>query len=83
MEMIVRQISDLVQGSVVSQQRYLNETPEDILEVLRLILGNCTDFMRREGTPISQGSISLEKLTLSYPGMAGHLEVILGRQNEK
>ena len=83
MEMIVRQISDLVQGSVVSQQRYLNETPEDILEVLRLILGNCTDFMRREGTPISQDSISLEKLTLSYPGMAGHLEVILGRQNEK
>ena len=83
MEMIVRQISDLVPGSVVSQQRYLNETPEDILEVLRLILGNCTDFMRREGTPISQDSIRLEKLTLSYPGMAGHLEVILGRQNEK
>ena len=83
MDMIVRQTSDLVQGRIVSQRQYHDETPEDILGVLRLILHNCTDFLRQEGTPIRQDTISLNKLTLSYPGMAGLIEVIVGSQNEK
>ena len=66
--MIVRQISDLVEGTVVGERKYSYERPRDILEVLRLMLRNCADFMRSEGIPISQDTIELHKLTLGYPG---------------
>ena len=73
---IQTQKSDLVEGAVVSERVYDNENPADIVEVLGLVLSNCTDFLGGEGTVISQDTIELDKLTLKYPGMAGVIEVI-------
>ena len=50
--------------------------------MLRLILRNCADYMKHAGTPIVQDSIELQKLTLSYPGLVGVIEVTFPNQSE-
>ena len=77
--MTIRQISDLVEGSVVSQHEYQSEAPQTFEGVMQLVLARCTDFMNREGIPVEQQqSMVLEKVTLRYPRMAGYIEVIPG-----
>ena len=80
--MRLRQVSDLVEGTVVGQREYLYEPPSNILGMLRLILNNCSEFMKREGIPISQDSIELQKLVFTYPRMAGYIEVDVGSSKE-
>ena len=82
MEMTIRQLSNLIEGAVVSECEYRNDDPENIMAVFRLILNNCADYMNGQGIPIIQESVSLERLTFSYPGVAGVLEVVLGTQPE-
>ena len=80
MRMTVRQISDLLEGEVVGERKYCDDPPTEITGVLRLILRNCSDYMKREGITINQDTIELEKLTLRYQGMAGVIEVIVGSE---
>ena len=80
--MRLRQISNLVDGSVVGEREYCYEPPSDILGMLRLMLDSCSEFMKREGIPISQNSIELQKLVFTYPGMAGYIEVEMGSSND-
>ena len=60
----------------------LPPAPDDILGALRLILGNLSDAIKHEGIPIIQGNLKLTKLTFEYPGMAGKIEVIIGKQTD-
>ena len=78
MEMLLRQISDLQEGEIVSEQEFDDETPADIHDVLALVLRNCTQYLRKEERPITQNSIKLDKIVLSYPGVAGVIEVTFG-----
>ena len=82
MDMTIRQLSDLVAGNVVKEQEYSSENPQDIVGVLRLVLHNCSDFLRSEGIEPVQDSIELRKLTMTYPGLAGILEIIFGEEGE-
>ena len=82
MRMTVRQISDLLEGEVVGERKYCDDPPTEITGVLRLILRNCSDYMKREGITINQDTIELEKLTLRYQGMAGVIEVIVGSEKK-
>ena len=58
-KMTIRQISDLVKGDVVSECVYSYEPPSSghITDMILLILRNCSDYLRREGVPVSQSSI--------------------------
>ena len=78
MKMLISQISDLQEGNVVGEQEFDDESPADIQDVLALVLRNCTQYLRKEERPITQTSIKLEKLVLSYPGVAGVIEVTFG-----
>ena len=53
MRMTVRQISDLLEGEVVGERKYCDDPPTEITGVLRLILRNCSDYMKREGITIN------------------------------
>ena len=57
--MIIRQFSDLVEGSLVGERECSYNDPRDIQGVLRLVLRNCSDFMNTEDIPITQDSITL------------------------
>ena len=82
MDMTIRQLSDLVEGSVVSERKFSGGSPSDMGDVLRLILANCADLLRTEELAIVQDSIELKKMVFSYPGVAGVIEVLFdGRQD--
>ena len=83
MRMILRQVSGLMEGGVVSEREYEDAAPGDIVGVLQLILDNCTDFMRSQDIPITQGDVTLKQLTLRYPGFAGVIEVHFRKPEEK
>ena len=67
---------------MVGEGEYHYEPPSSgsIEDMLLLMLRNCADYMRQEGIPIEQDSIKLEKLTLSYLGLAGVIEVVFEGQ---
>lgn len=76
MRMTVRQYSSLIEGEVVAERHYSSDTPGDIADVLRLILANCSDFIRQEGVTLHQDALELKKIEFTYPGVAGKLEVL-------
>ena len=53
MRMTIRQFSELVEGEVVAERQYSAEDPADITGVLRLILNNCSDFIKQEEIPLN------------------------------
>ena len=75
MRMTIRQFSELVKGEVVAERQYSAENPDDVMGVLRLILHNCSDFIKEEGIPLNQDAIQLKKMEFTYPGVAGRIEV--------
>ena len=75
MRMVFRQVTDLAEGGMVSEREYEAPNPEDLLGVLRLVMDNCSDFIRSEGASINQDNITLKQLTFRYPGVAGVIEV--------
>ena len=78
MRMTIRQFRELVEGEVVAERQYSAEDPADITGVLRLILNNCSDFIKQEEIPLNQDVIDLKKMEFTYPGVAVRLEVLLG-----
>lgn len=73
----VRQLSDLVSGTVVSEYDYEYEPPptKEISDILVLILQACKGLMKSEGIEIVQDSLDLERIVFKYPGVAGEIEV--------
>ena len=69
---------------MVGEREYYYEPPSSghVSDIILLVLRNCADYMRQEGIPIEQDSIELDKFTLSYPGLAGIIEVIFEDQSE-
>jgi hypothetical protein len=74
--MTVRQYSDLIEGEVVAEHQYSSDDPRDLIGVVRLILHNCSDFIKQEDLALHQDAIQLEKMEFTYPGVAGRLEVL-------
>ena len=75
MEMTFKQITDLIQGETVTEKTFHDDPLKEFLGLIRLMLRNCRTFMQTEGITPPQGSITLEKLTLRLPGMAGVIQV--------
>ena len=76
MRMTIRQFSDLIEGEVVAERQYSADDPGDVTGALRLVLRNCSDFIRLEDIPLHQDAIQLKKMEFTYPGVAGRLEVL-------
>ena len=74
--MTIRQLSELVEGEIVAEREYADVTPSDILDVLRLMLANCSDFIKDEGIPLRQEQLELKVLEFTYPGVAGRIQVL-------
>ena len=51
MRMTIRQYSDLIEGEVVAEGQYSADDPGDAIDVLRLVLHNRSDFIKRELPP--------------------------------
>ena len=79
--MTIRQVSRLDKDHVVSEQRYQYPIPDseedrDITDVLRLMLKNISDFIRREEIPLDRGdALEVEKIVCKYPSVSGVIEV--------
>ena len=76
MRMTIRQYSDLIEGDVVAERQYFADNPGDVIDVLRQILRNCSDFIRQEEIALLQDAIELKRMEFKYPGIAGRLEVL-------
>ena len=76
MRMTIRQFSDLIEGEVVEKRQYSSGDPGDVTDIIRLVLHNCSDFLKQEEIPIHQTAIELKKMEFTYPGVAGRLEVV-------
>ena len=76
MRMTIRQYSDLIEGEVVAEGQYSADDPGDAIDVLRLVLHNRSDFIKREEIPLHQDALQLKKMDFTYPGVAGRLEVL-------
>ena len=72
----------MVAGNVVREREYSSQNPANIVGVLSLVLANCSDFLRVEGIELAQDNIKLESLTMTYPGLAGTLEIVLGEPDK-
>ena len=84
MKMVIRQTRLCLQeGEVVGEQASEDKTPAEIMGVFRLILANCSKYLKDEDISITQESLELEKLVFKYPGAAGVIEVPFGEPNEK
>ena len=75
MQMTIRQFSGLIEGEVVAERHYVSDDPGDVVGALRLVLQNCSSFIKQEEIPLDRDSIKLKKLEFTYPGVAGRLEV--------
>ena len=75
MRMTIRQYSDLIEGDVVAERQYSADDPGNVIDVLTLVLRNCSDFIRQEEIALLQDAIELKRIELRYPGVAGRLEV--------
>ena len=78
MRMMIRQVSDLDHKYVISERSYQNETPTDIGGIFDAVLANCSDFLSSEGVEVEGGIAVIRAMTLTYPGMAGLIEVAIG-----
>ena len=78
MRMMIRQVSDLAQDPVISERSYQNEDPTDVAGIFDAILINCSDFISGEGIDVERGIAVIRTMTLTYPGMAGLIEVAIG-----
>ena len=76
MWMTIRQFSDLIEGEVVAERQYSADDPGDVIGALRLVLHNCSDFIKKEEIPLHEDAIQLKKMEFTYPGVAGRLEVL-------
>ena len=75
MEVTVRQFSDLVEGDLVAEHHYSSDDPANALGILKLVLHNCSLFLKQERIHIVKDSLELKKIEFTYPGGAGRLEV--------
>ena len=75
MRMTIRQYSDLIEGNVVAERQYSAGDPGNVIDVLKLVLRNCTDFIKQEEIALAQDAIELKRIDFTYPGVAGRLEV--------
>ena len=75
MRMTIRQYSDLIEGDVVAERQYSADDPGNVIDVLTLVLRNCSDFIRQEEIALLQDAIELKRIEFRYPGVAGRLEV--------
>ena len=82
MQMTIRQYSDLIEGEVVAEHAYSADDPSDLIGVVKMILHNCSDFIKQEEMPIHQDTIELRKMEFTYPGVAGRLEVVFENTGE-
>ena len=78
MQMTIRQFSGLIEGEVVAERNYSSDDPGDAIGALRLVLGNCSHFIKQEEIPLDRDAIKLKKMEFTYPGVAGRLEVLFG-----
>ena len=76
MRMTIRQFSELIEGEVVAERQYSADDPGDAIGALRLVLHNCSDFIKKEEISLRQDAIELTKMEFTYPGVAGRLEVL-------
>ena len=80
MRMTIRQYSDLIEGDVVAERECSADDPGNVIDVLTLVLRNCSDFIRQEEIALLQDAIELKRMEFTYPGVAGRLEVVFPDQ---
>lgn len=82
MRMLIRQVSDLDRNYVIGEKSYQNDNPTDIGGIFDAVLVNCSDFLSSQGFDVEGGIAVIREMTLTYPGMAGLIEVAIGADEQ-